>query len=427
VKIVRFLVVVAALCTIALCAVQTNAADSPYGIYMPPYSDAKHYIDNAVADSYRDKMLKVLPGNVASVVNRIKRRMPLADVSVVLDSSINASSSPGRIFLNVGLTQNATPAELAAVILHEQGHIMNEDLKIRYEQISKVHDSLARAEAGKKTSDKDNMALVKKVLPQIVGIFNKDQEIAADLYAWNSLPEIGYPAETMIEFFEKLGSSNKPSWVEKVFSTHPPLSERVARLKTYTPGKIIPMTVDFSMAITEIDADKFLPAFTDGIVEGYVYTDLTKKQKGIFLFLNNGKKVTIKKPGFKDFLFSSGDPMEMVNEPPTVQTGKATEMVIVVKNPTKDRHMLIALTVGDDQRIGGIPDRPDKILLEPVPKHGDWTHNEYVALLVKLPELKRKGELTIVMSVFGRVGDEAFQMTEKPSKADNTWLGYKIK
>ena len=119
--------------------------------------------------------------------------------------------------------------------------------------------------------------------------------------------------------------------------------------------------------------------------------------------------------------------MEMVNEPPTVQTGKATEMVIVVKNPTKDRHILVALTVGDDQRIGGIPDRPDKILLEPEPAHGDWPHNEYVALLVKLPDLKRKGELTIVMSVFGRTGDEAFQMTEKPSKADNTWLGYKLK
>lgn len=415
----RCFVVVVVLCTIVLCAACASANNSPYGIFMPPYSDAKRFIDEAVANSFKDKLInQPLPNTVSTVANSIRRKIPLAEVKILRDPSINACSSPGCIYLNQGLVQIASPAELAAILLHEQGHIVHEDLKVRYEQAAKIHDSLARsaAQRGDESANKENVALVESVLPQIIGMFNKDQEFAADFYAWNNLPGIGYPAETMIAFFEKIGGNKKGTMVEKIFSDHPPLNDRMARLKTYKASPVVPASIDFSPFILEIDSAKFLPAFKGEPVEGYAYRDLTDKKGDVFLFLNTDK-VKIKKPGFLDYFLSS-DPMT-ADTASRIVLGKATEMVVVLRNTTKDRHFLAFLKLGEDQRAGGIPDKPEKLLVNAEPKHGDWPYNEYIAFMVKLPEIKEKKELILFISTFGRVGDEAFQMTEKSSPTVN--------
>lgn len=427
-------VVGVALCAMVLLgATCASAADSEYGIFMPSYSDAKTMIDQAVAKSFGDKLIKgPLPYEVRSVVQQIRLITPLAEVRIINDASINACSSPSYIYLNAGLIIAAdNKAELAVPILHEQGHIYNEDIGARYEQIKKVYDSFARstAQRGEKPGDKETMKLISRILPQIVGIFSKGQEFGADEFAWNWLPKAGYPDEAMIAFFEKLGGRNKPGVIEKIFSDHPPLFERIEKLRTYTVGIVVPPLLKFSPAIVEIDPDKFLPAFSDKKVEGYAYMDLTpSKSKGILLFLNNEKKVGIKKKGFLDFLLGGSGP-EDIGEPPAIQLGRATEMVVVIKNLTKDRrHIVSLIAVGEeDQRMGGFPGRPDSMLLEPKTEHGDWPYNEYVAFMVKLPEIKgKKDRLVIITSIFSRVGDEAFQISEKPTKIVGYPLSYPL-
>ena len=157
----------------------------------------------------------------------------------VLDSSVqNAFAVPGGvIFISRALVSILNDeAELAAVLAHEVGHVSAKHaLKSTqraqfFEGVGTITAASVRGDKGKKFASAigDMQAvLFDKGL-------DKEMEFEADLAAMETTYRTGYDPSAMIRVLEKLqkleASSKdiKGSW----FSTHPPLSERIARLRS---------------------------------------------------------------------------------------------------------------------------------------------------------------------------------------------------
>ena len=157
----------------------------------------------------------------------------------VLDSSVqNAFAVPGGvIFISRALVSILNDeAELAAVLAHEVGHVSAKHaLKSTqraqfFEGVGTVTAASVRGDKGKKFASAigDMQAvLFDKGL-------DKEMEFEADLAAMETTYRTGYDPSAMIRVLEKLqkletsSKDMKGSW----FSTHPPLSERIARLRS---------------------------------------------------------------------------------------------------------------------------------------------------------------------------------------------------
>ncbi len=157
----------------------------------------------------------------------------------ILDSSVqNAFAVPGGvIFISRALVSILNDeAELAAVLAHEVGHVSAKHaLKSTqraqfFEGVGTVTAASVRGDKGKKFASAigDMQAvLFDKGL-------DKEMEFEADLAAMETTYRTGYDPSAIIRVLEKLqkleasSKDMKGSW----FSTHPPLSERIARLRS---------------------------------------------------------------------------------------------------------------------------------------------------------------------------------------------------
>jgi beta-barrel assembly-enhancing protease len=175
---------------------------------------------------------------VGTAVASNSKRATIPYQFAVLDSPVqNAFAVPGGIiFVSRALVATLdNEAELAAVLAHEVGHVSAKHaLKtIQRTQLLQGAGTVAAASVG---GDKG-----KQYAAAITGLqsalFDKglDQtmEFEADLAAMETCYRTGYDPSGMIRVLEKLqkleatSKDKKGSW----FSTHPPLSERIARLK----------------------------------------------------------------------------------------------------------------------------------------------------------------------------------------------------
>ena len=176
---------------------------------------------------------------VGNAVAGNSKRATIPYQFAVLDSNVqNAFAVPGGvIFVSRALVSILhDESELAAVLAHEVGHVSAKHaLKSTqraqfFEGVGTITAASVRGDKGKKFASAigDMQAvLFDKGL-------DKEMEFEADLAAMETTYRTGYDPSALIRVLEKLqqleasSKDKKGSW----FSTHPPLSERIARLRT---------------------------------------------------------------------------------------------------------------------------------------------------------------------------------------------------
>ena len=179
---------------------------------------------------------------VTEYINRVGQNLVLhSDAKVpftikVLDSDdVNAFALPGGfLYINKGLILAAdNESELAGPIAHEIGHVA---ARHGVEQATK--GTLANFMiiplifmTGGLASIAYNAAQI--ALPLTFLKFSRGMESEADMlgaqYSWAA----GYDPNSLVAFFEKLEKKEKakPGTLSKLFSSHPPNAERVAKIR----------------------------------------------------------------------------------------------------------------------------------------------------------------------------------------------------
>lgn len=173
---------------------------------------------------------------VGAVVAQNSLRSTIPYYFTVLDSPVqNAFAAPGgMIFISRALLETlADEAELAAVLAHEIGHVAAKHAlkSTQRAQFLQGVGTIAAATSGGK--GKEYQALIGDLQSKLFDQgLDKGMEFEADLAAMETSYRAGYNPLAMIRVLERLqkleaSSVKKGSW----FSTHPPLKERIARLK----------------------------------------------------------------------------------------------------------------------------------------------------------------------------------------------------
>jgi len=176
---------------------------------------------------------------VGSAVAGNSKRATIPYQFAVLDSNVqNAFAVPGGvIFVSRALVSILNDeSELAAVLAHEVGHVSAKHaLKSTqraqfFEGVGTITAVSVRGDKGKKLAsaigDMQTVLFDKGL--------DKEMEFEADRSAMETTYRTGYDPSALIRVLEKLqkleasSKDKKGSW----FSTHPPLSERIVRLRT---------------------------------------------------------------------------------------------------------------------------------------------------------------------------------------------------
>jgi len=199
----------------------------------------------------------------------ISEGMPMPKVYVIRDSAPNAFAA-GRnpkksmVAVTTGLLEIVDKRELTSIVAHEMGHIKNYDILVAtivfglVSVISIICDLLFRVILfGGRGSDNKNIVvliigLVALILAPFIALIirmavSRQREYLAD--ATSAL--ITRDSEGMIKALEKLRDNSRPmsrqntstahlfmvnplksdGFMSKIFSTHPPIKDRIARLE----------------------------------------------------------------------------------------------------------------------------------------------------------------------------------------------------
>jgi Zn-dependent protease with chaperone function len=156
---------------------------------------------------------------------------------VVNASDINAFALPGGyMYINRGLIEAArSEGELAGVMAHEMGHVA---LRHGTNQASKAYLgqtglSLLGGFVDRPSSEKTIAAVGGFGLNALFLRFSRADEKQADIVGAQILAKAGYDPMDMVTFFQALEATEDrdPGKVAQFFSSHPPLSDRAARVQ----------------------------------------------------------------------------------------------------------------------------------------------------------------------------------------------------
>jgi len=164
----------------------------------------------------------------------------------VLDTSEpNAFACPGGIiFVTRGLIQMCgNEDELAAVLAHEVGHVANKDginsiSQARWtEVLTTLGTETAKQYAGAGgqliTLFEGSIDDVFKTI--VVNGYSRSAEDAADAHAVATLRKAGYDPGALASLLTKMMAKEKGG-ATGIFKTHPPTGDRLAKVKTASPG-----------------------------------------------------------------------------------------------------------------------------------------------------------------------------------------------
>ena len=174
---------------------------------------------------------------VSSVGNRVAQysNIDLPYEFVVLNSSVpNAWALPGgKIAINRGLlVELRNEAELAAVLGHEVVHAAARHGAKQIERNMLLQGAVVATAVGVGGTGYGNTVM--QGAQMAAGLVNqkygRDAERESDYYGTRMLAEAGYDpyaAVTLQETFLKLSQGRDSSWLDGLFSSHPPSAERV--------------------------------------------------------------------------------------------------------------------------------------------------------------------------------------------------------
>jgi predicted Zn-dependent protease len=180
-------------------------------------------------------------GYVESVATRIfavaRSDRPGVDFHVhVIDDpkTVNAFAAPGgHLFVYSGLLLTAAnEAEVAAVLGHETGHVVDRHVERAMVDAYGL-EALASAALGR------NPGPAKELAAGVVGTgvmraHSRSEETEADEYGVRTVADIGYDPRAMLTFFAKLESEEgRTPRAQQWLSTHPLTPERIQHLERY--------------------------------------------------------------------------------------------------------------------------------------------------------------------------------------------------
>ncbi len=179
---------------------------------------------------------KELTGYVQTVGDRLAKvsdRPELPYDFVVLNNDVpNAWALPGgKIAINRGLLlELGDEAELAAVLAHEIVHAAARHSAQRMERGLLMNVALAGATVAVGENSDLLVGLGQVGAALITFRYSREAELEADRFGMIYMGRAGYEPEAAVrlqETFVRLAESKDPSWLEGLFSTHPPSRERV--------------------------------------------------------------------------------------------------------------------------------------------------------------------------------------------------------
>jgi Zn-dependent protease with chaperone function len=177
------------------------------------------------------KMLSRL-GTVARKLVPTVERQDLKYTFAVLESDeLNAFALPGGyVYVTKGLMKAIeSDDELAGVVAHELGHV-NKKHGIKQAEKAGLMTLLVAA-IGLKDDAKKYQAAAAVVAFFANQKFSRNDEFEADKCAVNYTMKAGYNPMGLVKFFDKINNDTKLSKITKYFSTHPPTTERIDKVK----------------------------------------------------------------------------------------------------------------------------------------------------------------------------------------------------
>lgn len=382
---------------------------------MPPYSDVKSDMIKAVYQQMSEKGI-VADSNVDWVVGRIRAVYPkLGNVYVVAGNSVWIS--PGEIFLGTELVGKASNGAIAGMVLCGMYLIEDGGMEARYNKAAAPINSFANH-----SKDNQNIKIFQDIAIKVTDYFDRDILVKADISACRALPELGYSADEYVKLLKSLsGNGGK---LEKILSDLP---DRISALDKAGPWAEVKVPAPKSAGeerdqnlrkdlkvtdrITEINPSPYVPVVTGGTIEGYSYT---KIGKDVYLLFNRGGKVNKKSKGgfLGNYVFGNGEPSKM--ESYYINDGKknqATEAVLLIMNPVENRPFFVMVRLGTDVGMANVPKEYSDLDATYPEAHGDWPAKNFLALRMKVDDIKSQAEFQLMLFFFKQVGDEIGQFT----------------
>ena len=219
----------------------------------PMTDQEEHYVGRAVAATILGQYRLYQNQALTRYVNGVGEDIALASDRpftyggyhfAILDTEeVNALSCPGGlIFITRGMlkrTQNEE--ELAAILAHEVAHVNHRDeigaiQRSRWVQVV----TLLGTETAKKVSGADLAQLVSLfqgsvndvVQTLVVKGYSREQEGAADLSALTFMHQAGYDPHGLPDYMAKLAKEQTSGEKTGLFTTHPGMSERLAKVRS---------------------------------------------------------------------------------------------------------------------------------------------------------------------------------------------------
>lgn len=154
--------------------------------------------------------------------------------------TINAFALPGgQVFITLGLlNQLQTEAQLAGVLAHETGHVIQ---RHSAQQMAKGQlGQILVLATGVGASDPQNpyrgqqAAVIANVVNQMTQLrYSRSDEFEADLWGLKLMTEAGYTPRAMIEVMEILRKAAPGGHQPEMLLTHPHPEKRTAQIKAY--------------------------------------------------------------------------------------------------------------------------------------------------------------------------------------------------
>jgi beta-barrel assembly-enhancing protease len=183
---------------------------------------------------YEDPEVNAYIDSLGQLLARNSDRNDIPYIIKVVDTDeVNAFAVPGGyLYVNRGLITTAeNESELAGVMGHEIGHIVGRHSAkqiTRQYGLGMIGSILLGNNPNQLAAMAANIAGSGTLLK-----YGRDAELEADSYGVDETYRSGIDPEGMATFFEKLLAmhSAEPSWLEKMFSTHPPTTERIQKAR----------------------------------------------------------------------------------------------------------------------------------------------------------------------------------------------------
>src|SRR5437899_6845107 len=195
-----------------------------------------------------------------NMVRNSDARFPFT-IKVIDSDVVNAFALPGGFFyVNSGLVLRANEeSELAGVMAHEISHVTarhgtKQATKGELIQLASIPAMIfiPYSLAGYGIYQGMNLAIPLTFLK-----FSRDAEREADFLGLQYMYKAGYDPNSYITFFERIQADEKrqPGTIPKVFSTHPPNSERIANAQKEI-ARILPARDEYIVTTSEFDQVK---------------------------------------------------------------------------------------------------------------------------------------------------------------------------